>query len=434
MAVGARWVGWGLTTIALGGCAPPCVDDGSLAKQHDPSCMQPSRESGTTAATTTGSTTVFTSISSMSSGESSASTTSTGGATEGGSVGTVGFSTGLTPDEGTSLGTSSSTGGVGSSTEGGSSTGQACTEETVEAENSREPADILLVVSNVGSMEFEEMEVEAHMNQFAGKISASGVDAHVVLLSSHDICIVPPLGSGGCPGNDTKLPGFLHVDLSIGSNDALQRLLDSGADWSGSMRPDGDKHVIVVSDDDSDLPAGTFDAMFTALGPEYTDYKLHAIVAPWDDDDIGKCLQDPFCCSVNVGEGGQYMLLTMMTGGVLGALCDSGQQDLGGVFEALSTAIVADSTIACEWAIPGPMGMDVDFDAVNVDYKNGMGGVQEIPRVDGVADCADLEAWYYDEPLSPTKLFACPALCMKVQEDPMSAIVVKFGCPSGVPP
>ncbi|MBL9106328.1 MAG: VWA domain-containing protein [Myxococcales bacterium] len=330
--------------------------------------------------------------------------------------------------------TDSTTGGETTDpTNGEESSGGACAEVTVEAENKKQPADIIFVIDNSGSMDFEENAVQDNMNQFSQKIIASGIDAHVVLLSSYNICIAPPLGSGGCPNFDTKLPQFLHVDVSIGSNNPLQKLLEHKADWEPSMRPDGFKHVVIVSDDDSDLSANSFHQQFTAYGPPYDKYKLHAIVGLWDASDVGKCLGDPFCCATIAAEGEQYKSLTGLTGGVLGELCDNGQQNFTQLFDTLSMDVIAEAKIACEWTIPDAMGMDIDFNKVNVDYKNGMGGEQAIPKVESMADCQNLEAWYYDDPADPTKIYACPALCMKIQGNPLASVDVKFGCESIVP-
>ncbi len=307
-----------------------------------------------------------------------------------------------------------------------------CAEVKVEAENIKQPADIIFVIDNSGSMDFEEAAVQSNMNDFSNKIVASGIDAHVVLLSNYNICIEPPLGTGLCPG-DSKLPEFLHVDVSIGSNDPLSKLIEKKPDWEASMRPDGFKHVVIVSDDDSDLAAGTFNDMFKAFGPEYTNYKLHAIVGLWDFEDFGKCAGDPFCCATIAAEGEEYKDLTGATGGVLGALCDNGKQDFGALFDTLSMQVVQDAKIACEWVIPDPMGMDIDFNKVNVDYNDGMNPALPIPKVDDMAACMDLQAWYYDDPMNPTKIFACPALCTKIQGNPMAQVDVKFGCESIVP-
>ena len=125
------------------------------------------------------------------------------------------------------------------------------------AASSAQAADIILVIDNSGSMEIEAASVKANMNKFSGKIIASGVDAHVVLISAiegkNGMCIEPPLGGGGCPLADSKLPTFLHIDHKVGSFNALQKLLDRHADWKDQMRPDARKHIVVVSDDNSEL-------------------------------------------------------------------------------------------------------------------------------------------------------------------------------------
>jgi len=313
-----------------------------------------------------------------------------------------------------------------------SDTEGSCAEVKVEAENKKQPADIIFVIDNSGSMEYEEGEVKSHMNEFSSQIIDSGIDAHVVLLSNNNICIGAPLGSGQCP-NDSKEPNYLHVNVGIGSNNALSQLLSTVDEWQDMMRPDGAKHVIVVSDDDSNMGAGTFSNEFKALGPSYQDYKFHAIVGTWDAGDVLKCVGDAFCCATIADEGKVYMSLVSMTGGVLGPLCDGGNQKFDELFDTLSTEVVQEATIACEWEIPEPMGMEIDFGKVNVDYLDGMGDKQPIPKVDGADACGDLEAWYYDDEDMPTKIFACPTLCMKIQGNKEAKVDVKFGCESLIP-
>ncbi len=286
------------------------------------------------------------------------------------------------------------------------------------AENKKQPADIIFAIDNSGSMDFEEGQVQQNMNTFSTKIIQSGIDAHVVLISNDNICIAKPLGSGSCP-TDTNLPTYLHVQQGVGSNDALAKILSTYDMWKDMMRPDGAKHVVVVSDDNaSGVNANAFDSMFKALGPSYVDYQFHAIVGTWDVGDVLKCAADPVCCATIADEGKEYKSLVAKTGGVLGPLCEGGKQKFDELFTKLSTEVIQEATIACEWTIPEPMGMDIDFGKVNVDYLDGKGGVQVVPKVMDMASCGNLEAWYYDDPMMPTKIYACPALCMKIQGNP----------------
>ena len=318
----------------------------------------------------------------------------------------------------------------------GSTTGDtegACAEVVVMAENKVKPADIIFAIDNSGSMDFEEKEVQSNMNAFSQTIVQAGVDVHVVLISNNNICIAAPLGSGACP-NDSKPPKYLHVPVGIGSNDALAKILSTHEEWKDMMRPDSQKHVVVVSDDDAKgVVASGFDPMFKGLGPSYQGYKFHAIVGLWDMKDVLKCLDDPVCCATIAAEGKEHKKLVSWTGGVLGPLCVGGKQKFGELFATLSTEVIEEATIACEWTIPDAMGMEIDFGKVNVDYHDGQGGVQAIPKVMDAGACGGLDAWYYDDNAMPTKIFACPALCMKIQGNLKAKVDVKFGCESLIP-
>ncbi len=360
------------------------------------------------------------------SGDSEGESTTTGDPTSDSDTSEPTTQAGTTGTTGTSGSTGDSTGDSDSDTEG------SCAEVTVEAENKKQPADIIFVIDNSGSMDFEEDAVQTHMNSFSGQIIESGIDAHVVLISNNDICIAAPLGSGQCP-SDTKLPSYLHVNDGVGSNNALSKLLDNHANWKDMMRPDGAKHVVVVSDDDSNMGADAFNNAFKALGPSYEEYKFHAIVGTWDIGDVFECAKDPVCCATIADEGKVYAQLVAMTGGLLGPLCDNGKQKFEEIFNTLSMEVVQEASIACEWDIPDPMGMEIDFGKVNVDYNDGMGNEQPIPKVVDADACGDLDAWYYDNEDMPTKIFACPALCMKIQGNLDAKVDVKFGCESLIP-
>ena len=316
------------------------------------------------------------------------------------------------------------------SDEVGSSTGE-CAEITEKAMNKKQPADILFVIDNSGSMQVEAASVKTNMNQFSGKIVASGIDVHVVLISElggdTGMCIDPPLGVGNCPAKDTKLPTFLHIDDGVGSTNALAKLLEHHKTWKDSMRPDAAKHIVIVSDDDSDMGANAFDAAFKALDPSYADYKLHAIVGAKDAGDVLWCIQDPVCCAFTASAGKVYLDLINKTDGLWGDLC---KQDFKPVFDLLSTEVVKNAGLACEWAIPAPMGEDViDYNKVNVDFNDGMGNVTPIGKVDGPDSCGGvLDGWYYDDPVKPTKILVCPQTCAKIQGAANATMAIKFGC------
>ena len=165
--------------------------------------------------------------------------------------------------------------------------------------------DVLVVVDSSGSMDKEVAAVEASLNAFAAGIQAAAVDLHLILIGT-DLCIPAPLGSGMCP-DDQALPIFRHLQTTIGSNDALSKIISTYSQWSGSLRNDARAFVIVVSDDDSDISATSFDVQFRALNSTFEDYVFYGMVQGV-----------PACGGVS---GEVYLDLIAMTGGLLSDLC-----------------------------------------------------------------------------------------------------------------
>ncbi|MEM7153167.1 MAG: hypothetical protein AAF799_10000 [Myxococcota bacterium] len=281
------------------------------------------------------------------------------------------------------------------------------------------PADIIFIVDNSGSMSFEAGEIQARMNDFSDQIIASGVDVHVVLISSypdngHGICIDAPLGSGGCPDLDANPPTFTHVDERVASHDAWERLLATHDQWAAALRPDSTKHLVVVTDDTSNMNVEEFNAAFLALNPNYEGYLHHSVV----------CHSN---CNSAAGIGERYIDLSNQTAGVAADLCD---QDFQAVFDVLSTEVIGGSQLSCEFEIPAPPeDMEFDPDEVNLEFDDGMGGILPIGRVDSPADCPNVvDGWYYDNAAAPNFILMCPQTCNKLQGSAGGSISIQFGC------
>lgn len=294
-----------------------------------------------------------------------------------------------------------------------------CASYSEAAENMLQPADIIFIVDNSGSMGDEAAAVQDNLNAFSQQIIDSGVDAHVVLISSYPsdgngICVDPPLGAGGCPNQDTNLPTYLHVDDQVGSHNALQKLLNNYATWAPSIRPESGLHLVVVTDDESSLDALSFDMQFKALDPDFADHKLHGIVSKQD-------------CSDAADIGDTYITLGQLTGGIVEDLC---AQNFQPVFDLLATEVIAGSVLACEWEIPEPPnGEEFDPDKVNVEFGDGMGNTTTIGRVDDPSECPNVNAgWYYDNPADPTLIIACPQTCEQMQNAMEAHIEITLGC------
>jgi hypothetical protein len=322
---------------------------------------------------------------------------------------------------------------VGTDTSSDTDTGfEECSEMSVTANNSLTPVDVVFAVDNSGSMNDEAGWVQEHMNAFSQQIVDSGVDAHIVLISSptnmstNGICIDAPLGSGMCP-DDTNLPNYLHVPWPVSSVDALYKIEESyEVWWEDMLREDSARHLVVVSDDNSSLPALDFIDMMAELDAPFEEFHSHAIACPMDS--MTACSMDPphACCGIAASMGTVYLELASLTEGIFADLCS---QDFGPVFDELAE-VIADVPIACEWIIPDPPEGEVfDPDEVNVDFIDSEDVVHTIGHVDLPEQCDDVsQAWYYNDLVEPTSIRVCPQTCFWIQSDPDATIVIKFGC------
>lgn len=329
-------------------------------------------------------------------------------------------------DDATGGGSSGATGGGvkldlpdGADTTATSAGAMECASQVTAAENQKQPADIVVVVDNSGSMDFEAASVQSNLNGFSQQIVDSGIDVHVVLISSYPgdgngICIDPPLGSSGCNDADNNPPLFTHIDSRVASHDALVQILDHEPEWKQVRRPDAALHFVVVSDDESEIGVLEFDDGLKALDPSYALYKLNGIVCTTECDE-----------TANIGM--VYISLGQLTGGIISDLC---LQDFQPVFDQLATLVIEGAQIACEWDVPQPPeGEDFDPQKVNVRFDDGMGGGFDIGYVDGPAACGGvIDGWYYDDPVAPTKILACPQTCPKIQGIDTGTIEITLGC------
>lgn len=326
--------------------------------------------------------------------------------------------------------------------------GAECAGITQEAHTGPAPVDIIFALDNSGSMTFEAGEVQGHMNAFAMGIIDAGIDVHVVILSqigppgfindpsmppppfpfpfpvptgvSNGVCIGTPLGSGNCP-DDTNLPGYLHVPVTVESHDALQHLIMQFPNYQSSLRTTSLKYFAVVTDDESQVTAEQFTMDVSTLAPGWFDsWKFFGVFC---HDTM--CLGFPPPCE---NPGVIYQQLVDQTGGIAGNLCQ-GQSDFKSVFDALAQTVVQNVELACEWAIPAvPMGETFQRNKVNVRYTPGGGAPEDIYYVSEPAMCGDKGGWFYDNPDAPTKVQACAATCDRVKHDMAGKIEVRFGC------
>ena len=302
---------------------------------------------------------------------------------------------------------------------------QTCETLQIAGESVVRPVDIIFAIDTSGSMAQETASVVANMNAFSQLIVESGADAHVILIADASMCIAPPLGSGQCAGSDDKPEAFTHLDITVGSNDALERILDSAAQWLPHLRPDAAKHLVVVSDDDSSMKIVEFHTKFSALGPGFGDYTFHAIASPIDPD-TNECDKDQACCQLTADKGLVYLQLVAKTGGVFGDLCD---QDFAPVFVALAGEIVESAPISCAWTLPDAGASAYDYAGASVSYALDGVDFSAMAQVAHAGLCPQGKpSWHYDDEQAPSRIEACPWTCTYLATSTLTRVDIELPC------
>jgi hypothetical protein len=295
-----------------------------------------------------------------------------------------------------------------------------CFATEVSAEHGMAPVDIIWVVDSSGSMDFENRQVQDNLNAFSSHIFSSGVeDYHVILIGdAGEMSVPPPLGGG---------PNFMHIDDSVGSDEALEKLLFHYPTYKDFLRPGAVRHFVAVTDDESDLD---WDDFVSALGdltdpgfPPYDwsaseyGFQFHSICAFGTIPIIG--------CVTGAGIGHQYIRLSDETGGVKMQVCLT---DWSPIFSALESAIGVVTVLPCAYDIPDPPeGETFNKDKVNVNYYPSGGGEVVIPRVTDPTACVEY-GWFYDDYDDPATIHLCPDTCTIVQADTSGRVSIAFGC------
>jgi hypothetical protein len=111
---------------------------------------------------------------------------------------------------------------------------------------------------------------------------------------------------------------------------------------------------------------------------------------------------------------------------VLADLCE---QNFLPVFQAISEEVIADAQLSCEFVIP-PLPAGESYDPAKVIVRlTTEQGESTIGRVETAADCANVaHGWYYDDPMSPSRIVMCPQTCADFQLYGLAEINIELGC------
>lgn len=321
----------------------------------------------------------------------------------------------------------------------------------------RQPVDVVLVVDNSGSMGEEIQAVQDTLNaNFAEVLTDAGVDWRLVLLGKHgpavpdeSICISAPLsGNATCsppPAVPANTARFFHYSVEVGSSNAWPLMLStfaapdpSGAaasGWQEWLRPGAFKALVVMTDDDPNWSATSFDAQLVTLSPQHfgstakRNYRFHSVVGvtppsqsafqgAWPPGEPMVTTK----CPTAVNTGDPYQELSRMTGGLRLSICDASAY--ARLFEVLAGDVVASTGLSCDFEVPPPPPGYQASDRIYVEVTPGAGGAPTtLTQVTNAASCG--AGRFY---VSGGRVRLCDAACSALQADTGAAVEVLFTC------
>jgi hypothetical protein len=285
----------------------------------------------------------------------------------------------------------------------------------------------------------EQQKIGKNITQFANDITTSGLDVHIVMMttSAGIPVICPPWPAD--PATGTALAGdprYRFINSMVDSNNALTVAVMNFPQYQDFIRPDSAVHFVTVTDDESNYAGATpadraaqfLTDMYMSLGRDFIQHTISSEgPSPCTDPSFVPDPTSGLCVFVMLGGGAAavgatYWELAMRTGGLSQSIC---QQDWSGVFAPLKQAVIESAPLPCDYPIPAPpAGMTLQKDKVNVGYTPFGGDQTFFPNVADMAACVDADAWYFGE--GGSKVVLCPTACDAVAMG--GKIDVAFGC------
>ncbi len=286
-----------------------------------------------------------------------------------------------------------------------------CGEVTARAAPTSELVDLIIAVDTSGSMYEETQELQNNLNDLATFVADSGVNTQVLMVgAAASICPRAPLTNGTCPPAETER--YKPIDVTVNSSDALRILLreyDSGENYRRHLRDVGVRHVLIVTDDESDISAADYLASAATLPAPGLDENTfyHAIVSTGPDP-VGRNQPCRGPNGVAVREGAVYRELVATTGGVEASICD---ENWGTILDQIAESIVESSVTPCTYDVPLPeeRGARIEPATIRVEYTAN-GATSPVPRVASATDCG-AGGWYFEDDTRQDRVVLCPASC-----------------------
>ena len=89
------------------------------------------------------------------------------------------------------------------------------------------------------------------------------------------------------------------------------------------------------------------------------------------------------------------------------------------------------ANLSCDFSFPEPIRADrpIDPNVISVTFIEGNGGTRvTLDKVTRESGCGTSNAWYYDNPKNPTRIYLCPTACDAVRSEDNAGLQILLGC------
>jgi hypothetical protein len=111
-------------------------------------------------------------------------------------------------------------------------------------------------------------------------------------------------------------------------------------------------------------------------------------------------------------------------------IVDATGNDTAGQFLDALNQIRDAAVVPCQYVMPqSTPTKPIDINSVNIQFQPSGGTERELLQASSENQCDPTTGgWYYDDPVNPTKILLCPAICDIVKSDAKAAVNVYIGC------
>ena len=293
------------------------------------------------------------------------------------------------------------------------------------------PLDLLVLLDVSGSMDYDLkwVAVKSALVSFVTRDDVAGLGVGLQYFPQRAQCRIdsyetPSVPIGVLPAQSSAIVGSLALQRMSGGTPTVPALTGAVSyvrAYLADPANSGRRAAIVLATDG--LPEGCIGADLADAGILANTIDNVAAVAG------GAASSAPPVKTFVIGVGTEL--------GRLGEVADAGGTTSAVLVDAMGNAEeqffnaltrIRHNALGCDFTLP-PASAEVDLAKARIRFEPDNGGpVIRVPRRADAAECSTGQGWYFDDPMTPTKVVLCDATCNTITGGNTGTFRVEFAC------